>query len=92
MMKILAERSFPVGELRLLASPRSAGQKLLWQGRELTVQPAAILGMTSKMWATTALFSSVTPLQPEICVLGITRMWVGAWGLMSRKAKTESSS
>ena len=40
MMKILAERSFPVGELRLLASPRSAGQKLLWQGRELTVQPA----------------------------------------------------
>ena len=40
MMKILAERSFPVEELRLLASPRSAGQKLLWQGRELTVQPA----------------------------------------------------
>ena len=40
MMKILAERSFPVEELRLLASPRSAGQKLLRQGRELTVQPA----------------------------------------------------
>ena len=40
MMKILAERNFPVEELRLLASPRSAGQKLLWQGRELTVQPA----------------------------------------------------
>ena len=40
MIKILAERSFPVEELRLLASPRSAGQKLLWQGRELTVQPA----------------------------------------------------
>ena len=40
MMKILAERSFPVEELRLLASPRSAGQKLLGQGRELTVQPA----------------------------------------------------
>ena len=40
MMKILAERSFPVEELRWLASPRSAGQKLLWQGRELTVQPA----------------------------------------------------
>ena len=40
MMKILAERSFPVEDLRLLASPRSAGQKLLWQGRALTVQPA----------------------------------------------------
>lgn len=29
---------------------------------------------------------------PEMWVLGITRMWVGAWGWMSRKAKTKSSS
>ena len=40
MMKILAERSFPVEELHLLASERSAGQKIQWQGRELTVEPA----------------------------------------------------
>lgn len=40
MMKILAERSFPVEELHLLASERSAGQKIRWQGRELTVEPA----------------------------------------------------
>ena len=40
MMKILAERSFPVEELHLLASERSAGQKIQWQGRELTVESA----------------------------------------------------
>ena len=62
MMKILAERSFPVEELRLLASPRSAGQKLLWQGRELTVQPAedsAFEGMDIVLGRTTS--PSVSP-------------------------------
>ena len=34
MMKILAERNFPVAELRLLAGPRSAGSTLAWRGRE----------------------------------------------------------
>ncbi|MHB1654683.1 MAG: aspartate-semialdehyde dehydrogenase [Desulfitobacteriaceae bacterium] len=37
-LKILAERKFPVEELRLLATQRSAGKKITWQGRELTVQ------------------------------------------------------
>ena len=40
MMKILAERSFPVEELHLLASQRSVGQKIAWQSRELTVELA----------------------------------------------------
>ena len=40
MMKILAERSFPVEELHLLSSQRSVGQKIAWQGRELTVELA----------------------------------------------------
>ena len=40
MMKILAERNFPVEELHLLASQRSAGQKIQWQGQDLTVEPA----------------------------------------------------
>ena len=40
MMKILAERNFPVSELHLLASPRSVGQKVEWQGQELTVELA----------------------------------------------------
>ena len=40
MMKILAERSFPVEELHLLASERSVGQKIQWQGKELAVELA----------------------------------------------------
>ena len=38
MMKVLAERTFPVHELRLLASPRSAGVLLPWQGGEIAVR------------------------------------------------------
>lgn len=37
-LKILSERNFPVDELRLLATKRSAGKKVIWQGRELEVQ------------------------------------------------------
>jgi aspartate-semialdehyde dehydrogenase len=37
-LKILAERNFPVNELRLLATQRSAGKKITWQGREIEVQ------------------------------------------------------
>ncbi len=36
--RILEERSFPVGELRLLASARSAGRTLPFKGAELEVQ------------------------------------------------------
>jgi aspartate-semialdehyde dehydrogenase len=37
-LKILAERNFPIDELRLLATQRSAGKKISWQGREIEVQ------------------------------------------------------
>jgi aspartate-semialdehyde dehydrogenase len=36
--RILEERDFPVGELRLLASSRSAGRRLAFRGAELQVQ------------------------------------------------------
>ena len=36
--RILEERGFPVGELRLLASARSAGRRLPFKGAELEVQ------------------------------------------------------
>jgi len=45
---ILEERSFPVGELRLLASARSAGRRLPFKGAELEVQelgPASFVGV-----------------------------------------------
>jgi aspartate-semialdehyde dehydrogenase len=41
MRRILAEREFPVDQLRLFASARSAGRTLLWQGAEVTVEDAA---------------------------------------------------
>jgi aspartate-semialdehyde dehydrogenase len=44
MRKVLAERAFPVTELRLFASARSAGRTLPWDGQdggEITVEDAA---------------------------------------------------
>ena len=38
LLQLLDERQFPVAELRLLASARSAGQKQQWKGQELIVQ------------------------------------------------------
>jgi len=38
MREVLAERAFPVGELRLLASERSAGQLLEFQGKQIRVE------------------------------------------------------
>ncbi|GIJ51584.1 aspartate-semialdehyde dehydrogenase [Virgisporangium aliadipatigenens] len=41
MRRILAERDFPVDQLRLFASARSAGRTLPWKGTEITVEDAA---------------------------------------------------
>mgnify|MGYP001480066583 CR=1 FL=1 len=41
MRRVLAEREFPVSELRLFASARSAGQVLPWRGTEVVVEDAA---------------------------------------------------
>ncbi|RII19494.1 Aspartate-semialdehyde dehydrogenase [Streptomyces sp. YIM 130001] len=41
MRRILAERKFPVDELRLFASARSAGSTIEWEGREITVEDAS---------------------------------------------------
>ena len=41
MRGILAERDFPVTELRLFASARSAGRTLEWKGTEITIEDAA---------------------------------------------------
>ena len=40
MLKILQEYEIPVEELRLLASARSAGEKVLFNGREVVIQEA----------------------------------------------------
>ena len=40
MMKILAERHFPISELHLLASTRSAGKVVDWEGRPVMIEEA----------------------------------------------------
>jgi aspartate-semialdehyde dehydrogenase len=40
MRQVLAERSFPVDEIRFFASARSAGRTLPWRGGEVTVEDA----------------------------------------------------
>jgi aspartate-semialdehyde dehydrogenase len=40
MLRILEERDFPVDELRLFASARSAGRPIAWKGTELVVEDA----------------------------------------------------
>ncbi len=38
MIQVLEERNFPVGEMRFLASSRSAGKVLQWKGSDLAIQ------------------------------------------------------
>lgn len=40
MMKVLEEQNFPVSELKLLASSRSAGKTLYFQGKPITIEEA----------------------------------------------------
>jgi aspartate-semialdehyde dehydrogenase len=64
LLTLLAQRHFPVAELIPLASPRSAGQRLDWQGQTLKVRPvdaaafegvdlvlASAGGSTARQWA-----------------------------------------
>ncbi len=55
MRTLLAERQFPITELRFFASARSAGSKLPWAGGEITVEDAALADPTG---LDIALFSS----------------------------------
>ena len=67
LLKLLEERNFPINQLKLLASPRSAGSKLNFGGEELVVETvndksftdidlvlASAGGSTSKAWAAKA--------------------------------------
>lgn len=64
LLELLESRDFPVSELKLLASPRSAGNSLCFRGEQLTVEAvgdrsfdgvdlvlASAGGSTSKQWA-----------------------------------------
>jgi aspartate-semialdehyde dehydrogenase len=64
LLELLQSRNFPIADLKLLASPRSAGRTISFQGEELPVEPvtddsfenvdivlASAGGSTSKTWA-----------------------------------------
>lgn len=53
-LKILAEREFPVGKLKLLATARSAGKVINWQGQDYVVEetrPEAFAGIDIALFA-----------------------------------------
>ncbi len=73
LLALLAERNFPLAELKLLASPRSAGRSLSFQGESLPVEAvsaeafrevdlvlASAGGSTSKTWAPQAVAAGAT--------------------------------
>src|SRR6187402_1402978 len=46
MRELLAERGFPLGDLRLFASARSAGSTIVFEGREIVVEDAETADFT----------------------------------------------
>ena len=55
MIKILEEKNFPINELKLLASSRSAGKKVIFMGKEIIIEEAkkdSFIGMDIVLGAT----------------------------------------
>jgi aspartate-semialdehyde dehydrogenase len=73
MRAVLAERAFPVDELRLFASARSAGRTLPWNGTEVTVEDAATAdyaGLDIVLMAAGA--STSREIAPKVVAAGAT--------------------
>ncbi|MCP5066887.1 MAG: aspartate-semialdehyde dehydrogenase [bacterium] len=71
VLRLLAERDFPVGELRALASERSAGRTVAFAGRDVVVQearPEAFDGVDFAFFAATGSLSKT--LAPEVAIRG----------------------
>jgi aspartate-semialdehyde dehydrogenase len=73
MRRLLAERDFPVDEIRFFASSRSAGTTLPWKGTEVVVEDAELADPTG---LDIALFSagatSSRTLAPKFAAAGVT--------------------
>ncbi len=72
MRAILAERNFPVSEIRYFASARSAGTTLPWQGTEITVEDAELAdptGLDLALFSAGAASSKV--LAPKFAAAGV---------------------
>ena len=72
MRTLLAERQFPITELRFFASARSAGTKLPWAGGEITVEDAALAdpsGLDIALFSSGA--TSSRELAPRFATAGV---------------------
>ncbi len=69
-LRILAEREFPVGELRLFASPRSAGKTLTFDGHDIGVEALSENGFAG---ADLALFSAGSGTAREWAPVAVRR-------------------
>jgi aspartate-semialdehyde dehydrogenase len=73
MLQILAERDFPVDELRLFSSARSAGRTLAWRDGEVTVEDAdgaSFAGLDIALFSAGATASRA--LAPKVADAGAT--------------------
>lgn len=68
MLSILAEREFPVGKLSLLASERSAGQQVEFNGEKVTIQDLATFDPAG---VEIALFSAGGGISKELSLIHI---------------------
>jgi aspartate-semialdehyde dehydrogenase len=73
MRKILAERNFPISELRFFASARSAGSTLPWGDGEITVEDAALADPTGLDVALFSAGATTSRAQaPRFAAAGVT--------------------
>ncbi|HYX95056.1 MAG TPA: aspartate-semialdehyde dehydrogenase, partial [Geodermatophilus sp.] len=71
--QLLAERDFPLGELRFFASARSAGSTLPWGDGEITVEDAATADPTGLDIAIFSAGASTSRVQaPRFAEAGVT--------------------
>jgi aspartate-semialdehyde dehydrogenase len=71
--EILAERDFPIAELRLFASARSAGSTLPWGGAEITVEDASTADPTGLDIAIFSAGATTSKAQaPRFAAAGVT--------------------
>ncbi len=73
MRQLLAERALPIDQLRLFASPRSAGRRIEWQGVEIEVEDAATADPTGLDIALFSAGATTSRAQaPRFAAAGVT--------------------
>ncbi len=73
MRKILAERNFPIAQIRFFASARSAGSTLPWNGEEILVEDAALADPTGLDIALFSAGATTSRAQaPRFAAAGVT--------------------